>query len=116
MSGEARASDLLLLVSGFVVWSIAFTAIYTAFSVGCWLGWGGVMAGPLSMQALIVGAIWIAFIILGVLNAVLAWRRAAVDLRPVAGMLRVALPAANIAAVAATVVTGLPLLLTTSCI
>jgi hypothetical protein len=111
----ARATDLLLAASGFVVWSAAFSAIYAVFSLGCWLGWDSSPLGPTSLQKIATGAVWLAFIGLGVAVVWLSRWRARQSLQPVAQFLGVLLPTANLAAVAATVITGLPLLLASSC-
>ncbi|MGQ4274683.1 hypothetical protein [Terrihabitans sp. B22-R8] len=111
----ARASDLLLAISGFVVWSAAFSAIYGAFSLGCWLGWDRLPFGPTSIQKITTATVWLAFIVLGSLVVWLARRRARQGLEPVAPFLGVLLPSTNLAALAATIVTGLPILLASSC-
>lgn len=111
----ARATDLLLAVSGFVVWSAAFTAIYAVFSLGCWLGWDRMAMGPTSVQKVLTGAVWLASIGMGGVVVWLVRRRMRHGLEPMAPMLGVLLPAANLAALAATVVTGIPILLTSSC-
>lgn len=35
-----KANGLLYLIAGFVIWSIAFIALYAAQALGCAYGWG----------------------------------------------------------------------------
>jgi hypothetical protein len=111
----ARASDLLLAISGFVVWSAAFSAVYAVFSLGCWLGWDQVGIGPTSLQKIGTAIVWLTFILLGGVVVWLARQRVRQGLEPVKPFLSVLLPAANLAALAATIITGLPILLASSC-
>jgi hypothetical protein len=59
MSLFARTNDLFaLLLSGFVLWSVAFVAIYATQAVGCHLGWQGFpLVGGLTLhRTVLIGA------------------------------------------------------------
>lgn len=97
----------LRLIAGFLVWSSAFAVLYSVFSLACWLGWDGVT----TLIALV--ALWLGHVLA---NAVILWR----DLRaapavtsPIDGRLMTAvLRGSSLAALVATIWTGLPIILT----
>lgn len=55
-------SRLLLLVIGFIVWSVAFIALYAVNAIGCGFGWDStvqraVLIGLLALHAAILGGL-----------------------------------------------------------
>lgn len=58
-----RYPSAILMVGGFLAWSLAFTIMYAALSFGCAYGWDGVAVGPMSLnRAVLIGA-WIVCLI-----------------------------------------------------
>jgi hypothetical protein len=54
-----RVSPFVLILAGFVVWSIAFLALYATQATGCRLGWDGIAIGPLSLLRLSLTGLFI---------------------------------------------------------
>ncbi len=118
MSLAKRASGLILLPAGFVVWSVAFVALYGLLSVGCELGWQGRHIGPLSVLRVLLLALWMVHLAALAWLIRLCWRRVrghAEVGRSTAGFLDMASLAAMLAAFAATVWTGIPVLGASAC-
>lgn len=60
------------LLSGLLVWALAFNAIYAAHGLGCKLGWGDrTMMGPFTPLNLVLIPVWLLFLAVAVL--VLRW-------------------------------------------
>ncbi|MDF1601029.1 hypothetical protein PZ895_14805 [Mesorhizobium sp. YIM 152430] len=57
LSERVPASRLMWLLAGFIVWSIAFVALYSVLSVGCVFGWDQVHFGPVSVQRAVLVAL-----------------------------------------------------------
>ncbi|KPF97602.1 hypothetical protein IP86_13670 [Rhodopseudomonas sp. AAP120] len=53
-----RATSLLLIAAGFVIWASAFTLLYAALSVGCAFGWQARLIGEISLSRAVLLAIW----------------------------------------------------------
>src|SRR5690554_2974861 len=51
---QAPARNLLLPAAGFATWGVGFAAIYGLQAVGCAAGWNDLMAGPLSLQRVLL--------------------------------------------------------------
>ena len=77
MIRAAEPASLLVLIGGFIVWSVAFVALYVLLSIGCRFGWDAMPAGPLSVQRLVLLATWAVHLV-GLL-AMLAWLRPMAD-------------------------------------
>lgn len=52
----------VFLVAGFLVWSSCFVVLYGANALGCELGWPDAAIGPLSLQRIVLVAIWVGHI------------------------------------------------------
>ncbi|MCO6387249.1 hypothetical protein [Aliihoeflea sp. 40Bstr573] len=51
VSDNVPASRMMWLLAGFIVWSVAFVALYSVLSIGCAFGWDDMaLAGALSVQ------------------------------------------------------------------
>ncbi|MGQ7793175.1 hypothetical protein ACUN0C_12260 [Faunimonas sp. B44] len=118
MSLSHRAIGLILLPAGFVVWSLAFIALYGLLSVGCELGWQGRHVGPLSMLRVLLLGLWAAHLAALAWLVRLCWRRVRAqegDGRGTAAFLDLASLAAMLAAFAATAWIGVPVLGASAC-
>jgi hypothetical protein len=75
----ARTSplNLVLMIAGFVLWGIAFNALYGANSLGCELAWHRVALGPSSLQRIALIGLWITLLALHVWLLAWLWRRLA---------------------------------------
>jgi hypothetical protein len=101
----------LMLAAGFAIWAACFVALYAVNAIGCELGWHGRTAGPLSMLRLILLSIWLGH--LAVFAPLLAALRRRTE--PPDRWQRVVL-GCTLAAGAATLWTGLPVLTASACI
>jgi hypothetical protein len=119
MTMRSQPAMLLLLVAGFAIWSSSFIALYGVFSLGCALGWERVVFGPLSLNRLVLLLIWLLHIAAIVLLLFWTARRATL-LRTENGsasdFLLWAGWGAMVSALAATIWTGAPILLTSMCL
>ncbi|MDQ1080683.1 hypothetical protein [Pseudoroseomonas cervicalis] len=109
-----RLPGAALATLAFILWSLAFVALYAAVSVGCAAGWEAVPVGPASLQRLVMLAVWALHLALLGLLGWAAWSAEPLDdaersFRRVVGFGGCAL------ALAATFWTGLPVLMTSSC-
>jgi len=111
----SQALDLALIPAGFAVWSAAFIALYGLLGLGCAYRWHELMAGPASLLRLALGGVWIGFILAGAALAFWSHRRLGGDLGQGRSMLRFTAYASALAALAATALTGLPILAVTMC-
>lgn len=68
-------ANLLLLVAGFVLWSVAFSALYGALGMGCEYGWQDRPFGPVSINTAVLAAILVFHLALHVALAIWLWRR-----------------------------------------
>jgi hypothetical protein len=109
MNPFARLSPIGLVPSGFLVWSSCFVTLYALSAVGCEWGWAGVHVGLLTLHRAVLLAVWVLHLavfpplVLAVLGAPDdPWRRPAL--------------ASTLAAFAATVWSGAPAAVLTSCI
>jgi len=68
--------QLLYLLVGFALWSLAFLSLYSVLSLGCALGWDhiGVLSGISLQRGLLVG-MSILYVLAGIVLAFLAQRR-----------------------------------------
>jgi len=96
--------DLVLLPMGYVVWSIAFVALYGVQGLGCANGWHEVAAGPASLLRVLLIAIWL--VSLAVVAALAAWTLRRAMREP--GMMRRAVAATTATAAVAALWTGAP--------
>jgi hypothetical protein len=118
MSLATRPSILLVILAGYTIWSLALVALYAALSVGCDLGWQDRPLGPVSLQRAVLLALWIGCVaVLALLARVTwAWWRKADQTR--SGLVRFNLwlaAFASVAAGAATLWMGLPILALPTC-
>lgn len=118
MIGHRSAANLLLLVSGLVIWSSAFVSLYALLSVGCAFGWEDRSVGPVSLQRAVLLAVWLAH--LAAVGLLVAWtrrrmRRADADDELSGFFARTALAAALVS-VAVTVVNYAPILGLSACL
>lgn len=120
MTGGNGVTDpraLLLLAAGFVVWSSAFVLLYAGLSVGCAFGWDRVVLGGTSAVRLGLLLVWAGHIAALAALVIYTHRRAmraTGGSRPSAFTLRLAL-ALSVAALVATVWTGLAIPVATLC-
>jgi hypothetical protein len=114
-----RQAMLLLLIAGFAIWGSAFMALYGVLSVGCLLGWEQIGLGPASLQRFVLLLIWIVHIVaIGLLLWWTARRLTAqhIDEPNPANFLIWAGWGSMVSALGATIWTGLPILLASSCL
>lgn len=94
------------MLIGFVIWAIAFIALYALQALGCIWGW------PEAMHRTMLVSIWI--VGLGLLGAILLWQwRQPADAHPT---LRYAPILSTLAAMAASVATYFPVTFATLCL
>lgn len=109
MSALARPRGLLGLAAGFLAWSSAFLVLYGLHALGCAWGWDAREAGPASLLRLVLVGAWIAHLAL-LCGLVALSRRLGRDAG--AGdaprLLARATMALTLAALVATLWTGLP--------
>ncbi len=100
---------LIRMTAGLILWGIAFAVLYGLHGIGCAAGWAGTVAGPVSVQHLVLGTVWIGFVAGGI---ALAWasRRGGDEL-----VERTAWRLGVVGA-AATLVTGLPIVTLPACV
>lgn len=110
------AAHILWLVAGFAIWSSGFVLLYGVHALGCRAGWTGMEFGPLSVQRVVLLAIWIAHIAAG-LALFAPLRVAARRWNGGAGrFLNAASVAVTAAAVVSTVWIGAPVLFLAVCV
>lgn len=107
---------LLWFVAGYVVWSLAFVALYAVQALGCEWGWHLREAGPVSLQHLVLGAIFAGHV--AVIAALLLvvwrwWHNSRVD---AGGFIRTSALGLSVSAFVATIWTGLPALVLAACV
>ena len=97
----------LRLVAGFLVWASAFTLLYGGFSLGCALGWDR------SFILVLLVVLWLAHV---ALCALILWRdlhTGAPTSGPMNGqLLLTVVRGSSLAALVATIWTGLPIIVT----
>lgn len=54
-----RYPSAVLMVGGFIAWSLAFTVMYATLSFGCAYGWDEVAVGPVSLNRAALIVAWI---------------------------------------------------------
>ncbi|NEW89353.1 hypothetical protein DU475_19090 [Rhodopseudomonas sp. WA056] len=107
---------LLLIPAGFVIWASAFTLLYAALSLGCVAGWQSeVIAGmtPVRLVLLVVWLVHLAALIVLLIYCVHLRHRSA---DRTFGFLRRAAIGSTVAALAATVWTGVAIPAVTPCL
>jgi hypothetical protein len=107
---------LLLIPAGFVIWASAFTLLYAALSLGCAFGWQNDAIGGVTPLRLTLLAIWLVH--LAALAGLLIYSvrlRSDADART-SRFLRQAAIGSAAAAIAATVWTGVVILVATPCL
>ncbi|UEM22884.1 hypothetical protein JL100_009110 [Skermanella mucosa] len=113
MSETARPGKLLLLVTGFLLWSSAFVVLYGVQGLGCRLGWDDVGLGPVSLNRGALLAVWALHVGLIAAMAAIQVRRRSADRgaadRGTAFIDRAGL-ALTFCALVATIWTGIPIL------
>jgi hypothetical protein len=68
MSRTLPDRPFLMLLSGFVLWSVAFVVLYAVQALGCRLAWDGIsLAGPLGLHRAVLVGLFAAFAVLQVL-------------------------------------------------
>lgn len=107
---------LLWFVAGFIVWSIAFVALYAVQALGCEWGWHLRDVGPVSKQHLVLGAIFAGHVAVIVLLSLIAWRWWSGNGNGASGFIRIAAVALSVSALVATIWTGLPAVVLTACV
>lgn len=71
----APTLDLLMMSAGFVVWGLAFAALYGLQGAGCAFGWDGVRWGPISALRAGLLALWALFLVANAAVIICAARR-----------------------------------------
>lgn len=66
--------SLVLLGGGFILWSLAFVALYATSSIGCQLGWEQISVGPFNLLRLVLAAVWTAHVLAHILAFAATWR------------------------------------------
>ena len=107
---------LLWFVAGFVVWSIAFVALYAVQALGCEWGWHLRDVGPVSQQHLVLGAIFAGHVAVIALLSLIAWRWWSGNGNGARGFIRIAAVALSVSALVATIWTGLPAVVLSACV
>lgn len=111
MSALARPRGLLGLAAGFLVWSAAFVVLYGLHALGCAWGWDARAAGPTSLLRLVLVGAWVGHLALLVLLVLLARRLAgAAGAGEGPRLLAQATLVLSLAALVATLWTGLPVI------
>lgn len=117
------APGLLLLIAGFIIWAIGHAALYGMLSIGCAAGWWQVALGPLSVQRLMLLAIWAVHV--AAIAYLLAWlwrgyraekAQGPGPIAPTGRFLWLATIASTVAALISMVWTGLPILAASPCL
>jgi fermentation-respiration switch protein FrsA (DUF1100 family) len=119
MTAAARPFALVSAVAGWILWSAALVALYAVLSVGCELGWQDRMLGIVSLQRLVLLALWLGSV--GVLAwlATASWIRLHHESSGRSGLAGLTLGLAAygyLAALGATFWMGLPILAASTCI
>lgn len=102
-------SVLLRLSAGLVVWAVAFCLLYGLHGIGCTRGWADIGLGPASLHRGVLVVAWLACVAAGI--GVALWLRSARDTLLDRAAWHLAL-----VGVAATLVTGLPILTLPACV
>jgi hypothetical protein len=104
------------MIAGLAIWGLAFNALYGAQALGCALGWDRLSGGPASLHRVVLGgALAVFFLLHGLLILWLRRRRAvAATDGGERWVSKVALAVAWLG-MAATLATGSPVLVLTSC-
>lgn len=111
-----RGPDLIWLLAGFTVWGAGFSALYGVHAIGCRAGWEEAMLGALSANRIVLIVIYVFHIVLGSALYFPLARIAARWERLPGRMVRRAAIILTLAAVAATVWTGAPVLFLETCV
>ncbi|MGJ3263044.1 MAG: hypothetical protein ACFE0R_07400 [Salinarimonas sp.] len=110
MSLYARPVGLIGLVAGFLLWSSAFLVLYGLHALGCAWGWEARVVGPTSWLRLALVVAWAVHVALLAALLALAWRgrpaRDALERTP--ALIAGTTVALTLAALVATLWTGLP--------
>ncbi len=101
--------ELVRLVSGLVLWAIAFSTLYALHGLGCSLGWSKQVVFGLSQSRMLLLAAWILFVAIqcGLLRRMARQKETHLD-----WMAR----AIGWIGLVATLVTGLPIIAISSCV
>ncbi|MHB2267265.1 hypothetical protein [Aliihoeflea sp. PC F10.4] len=58
MAERVSAWRIVWMMAGFLVWAVAFAALYSVLSIGCAFGWDEIAAiGPISLQRVVLIAL-----------------------------------------------------------
>lgn len=111
-----RPASLLLISAGFIVWALAFTLLYGGLSVGCAFGWQSETIGGNSLLRVVLLTIWAVHLItlIGLLIYCLRLPRSG-EANTLAFTRKVAI-GTTVAALVATVWTGLPIPALSQCV
>lgn len=68
MSRTSADRPFLMLLSGFVLWSVAFVVLYAVQALGCRLAWDAIpLAGPIGLHRAVLVALFAGFVALHLL-------------------------------------------------
>lgn len=109
-------SAMLWFVAGFGIWGLCFALLYAAQATGCEWGWHEVPVGPVTLQRLLLGAILLAHaaalaVVLAI--ALRSWQRGREN--GAGGFIRTSAVTLSLAALVATIWTGLPAVVLPPC-
>lgn len=102
---------LIRMIAGLLVWAAAFCLLYGLHGIGCARGWDAISAGPASLHRTVLTGAWLACLIAGGL-LLIHLRRA----RHAPGLLDRTAVHVALTGLAATAVTGLPILTLPACL
>ncbi len=105
-------SGVLALSAGWLVWALAFSAIYALHGLGCAIGADQRSFGPVTQHQAMMGSIWLLAIVISIAGLGLV-RHAT---REATGLPSRLVVASWLAALAAIVVTGAPITFPSSCV
>jgi hypothetical protein len=101
---------LARMTAGLVLWAIAFCVLYGLHGIGCAAGWAGVAAGPVSLHRMLLLLAWVACIAASL--ALALWLRRGAG----HGLIERTAEVSAWVGLAATVVTGVPIVTLPVCV
>lgn len=107
---------LLWFVAGYIVWSVAFVALYAVQALGCKWGWHLRQVGPVSLQHLVLGAIFAGHVAVITVLSLIAWRWWRSKGDDEGRFIRASAVALSVSALVATIWTGLPAVVLAACV
>lgn len=111
-----RPASLLLIAAGFVIWALAFALLYGGLSVGCAFGWQAMMLGGNNLLRVVLLAIWSAHLVALIGLLIYCVRLPRSDQNNMPAFTRKVAIGTTVAALVATVWTGLPIPALSQCV